>query len=231
MVRGCVDDAAAFLLRSAHDIVREHLHLVGIVGEVRVHGEIDVRPAESADHFGRTRHAESSHDVVADRWRGRRGERQASRATDCLERGCDAEIVGPEVRSPLTHEMRFVDGDELGLQGREALEHVGVGELLGAEKDEVRAVLCARQLFEGTSPLARRNGRVHRDGNELTVRCQCGQLIALQRDQRRDHHSRPAEQEPRELVDRRLAAARRHDGERVVSVEHALDGFELTRSQ
>ena len=63
--------------------------------------------------------------------------------------GRDAEIVGPEVRSPLTHEMRFVDGDEFGLQRREALAHVGVGELLGGEKDEVRAVLGARQLFEG----------------------------------------------------------------------------------
>ena len=80
-----------------------------------------------------------------------------------------AEIVGPEVRSPLTHQMRFVDGNESGLQGGEASEHIGVGELLRAEKDEVRAVRGARQLFEGTSALGGRYGRIHRDGNEFTV--------------------------------------------------------------
>ena len=50
-MRGCVHDAPAFVFRGLHDVVREHFHLVGILGEVRVHGEIDVRPAESADHL------------------------------------------------------------------------------------------------------------------------------------------------------------------------------------
>src|SRR5256714_9390869 len=57
------------------------------------------------------------------------------------------------------------------------------------------------------------------------------QLVALQRDQRRDDNGRPAEQQAGELVDRRLAAAGRQHREDGASAVGRGDRTELPRPQ
>ena len=56
-------------------------------------------------------------------------------------------------------------------------------------------------------------------------------LVILQRDQRRDDDRRPFQEQPRELVDRGLAAAGRQDGQHVASRDRRRHGSQLTRAQ
>ena len=63
--------------------------------------------------------------------------------------------------------------------------------------------------------------RVDAVGGELVL------LVLHQRDQRTDDHRQPREHQRGQLVDERLAAARRHDDQRVSSAEYGVDRFPL----
>ena len=56
-------------------------------------------------------------------------------------------------------------------------------------------------------------------------------LVALERDQRRDDDGRARRQQPGDLVDRRLARAGRHDDQRVAPGERGLDRLPLPGPQ
>src|SRR5436190_13131707 len=56
-------------------------------------------------------------------------------------------------------------------------------------------------------------------------------LVVLEGDQRRDHDRRPVTQEPRELVDGRLAASRWQHREHVAPLDSSPRGFQLARTQ
>jgi hypothetical protein len=56
-------------------------------------------------------------------------------------------------------------------------------------------------------------------------------LVALQRDQRRDHERRPLDQDGGHLVDERLAGAGRHDREHVALGQYGGDRLALARPQ
>jgi hypothetical protein len=195
-----------------------------------VDGELDVRPAEPPDDDGRVAHVQAVDDLVPDRWGRGSGERQHRRPPDGLDRGAEPEVVGPEVRSPPADQVGLVDGHQLRLQLRDAVEDVDVAELFRTQEHEVRPPGTG-QVIEDATPLACPLRRVHRHRHDVAPSFQRRQLIPLQGEQGRDHHGRAAEQEARQLVDRRLAASRRHHHERVLAVRGALDRFALPRSK
>src|SRR3954469_14155056 len=139
-----------------------------------------------------------------------------------------APVVGTEGRPPLRDRVRLVDDDERRLRGRQLVEDLGVGELLGGEEQELERVLL--ELGERLLALALGQARVELRGAERAP-AQRVDLVALQGDQRRDDERRAGGEQPGDLVDRRLARAGREDGERVAAREDALDRLALAGAQ
>ena len=108
---------------------------------------------------------------------------------------------------------------------RELVDDLVVGQLLGREQDELDVVLL--RVLQDLVPLAVGEGRVD-DRRLLLDRLH---LVLLEGDERRDDDRRPVDDEPGQLVDGRLAGARRHDGERVPAREDGLDRLELARAE
>lgn len=100
--------------------------------------------------------------------------------------------------------------------GRRAQPHVIRAEIAAPLADQVR-------LVHDEQPRPRALHRLPGPGRLMRVehdrpqagRPQVGQLIVLQRDQRRHDHHRPGPQQPGQLVDRRLARAGRQHGQHV----------------
>jgi hypothetical protein len=81
---------------------------------------------------------------------------------------------------------------------------------------------------EVAAPLADQVSLVHREQHRPQPRRpQVGQLIVLQRDQRRDDDGRPRPQHPGQLVDRRLAAAGRQHGQHITPAGQRLHRAQL----
>ena len=145
-----------------------------------------------------------------------------------LDRRAEPEVVGPEVVAPLGDAVRLVDDEEGRPGGGELVEDGGVGELLGGEEEELERVLG--QLGERLLALALRHARVELRGAERAP-AQPVDLVALERDQRRDDERRPLRQEPGDLVDRRLPRPGGQHRERVAPGQDALDGLALAGAQ
>ena len=134
----------------------------------------------------------------------------------------EAQVVGAEIVPPLGHAVRLVD-DEQG--ERPLLDRVakrGRGEPLGRGEDDRR--LPAAELLE--------RGLIVLTGGQHDRRmAEVGQSLALvahQGDQRRDDDGQIVAREGGELVTEALAAAGRHDHQRVAAVERRLHGLLLT---
>ena len=69
-------------------------------------------------------------------------------------------------------------------------------------------------------------GRMQGRGGETRLR-ERAQLIAHQRDERRDDDDEPDPHRRRELIEQRLSRSRRHDGQHVAPREHRLDDLGL----
>ena len=124
--------------------------------------------------------------------------------------------------------MRFVDGEQadarlaqhrLGAFEREPLG-CGVKQAQAAVRDGIeqrRRFLAAVRGIE----------RARRDAKGLQLR----DLIAHQRDQRRNHDSQPIAQQSGQLIAQRLAPARWHHSEHVLAVEDRTDNLVLARPE
>ena len=100
-------------------------------------GEVDVRPVEAADDDRRVAHAEPLDDLVADRRRGGRGQREHRRAAERLDRRAEPQVVGAEVVAPLADAVRLVDDEQRRPGGGDSSSDLGVGELLRGEEEEL----------------------------------------------------------------------------------------------
>jgi hypothetical protein len=74
-------------------------------------------------------------------------------------------------------------------------------------------------------------GRVQRRGLAGVRLLDRLDLVALEGDERRDDDRRPVDEQRGDLVDGRLARARRHDNERVAAADDRLGRLELRRAQ
>ena len=143
-----------------------------------------------------------------------------SRFDDRAER----EVVGTEVVAPLADAVRFVDDEQAHRAREQALEEVAVLEALGREVEDL--ALAVLDLPARLARLARRQMRVHRERVDA-VRGELVLLVLHQRDERTDDDREAREHQRGQLIDERLAAARRHDDERVAPGEHGVDRLPL----
>src|SRR3954467_5753709 len=104
------------------------------------------------------------------------------------------------------------------------LEEIAILESFGCQIEHLTfAVADAPSHFAGLGP---GEMRVHGKGID-TDGCQLILLVLHQRDERADDDGESGEQQRWELVDERLAAAGRHDDERIFSGENSSDRFPL----
>ena len=146
---------------------------------------------------------------------GRRQHRDAGRQV--VEQGADPAVVGPEVVPPVGDAVRLVDHEQPaggGQPGQHLVAEAGVVEPLRADQEDVD--LAGRDRPVGLLPVLEVGGvdRHRADAGPLGG----GDLVAHQRQQRRDDHGRPgaglAQQQRGHEVDRRLAPAGALDDER-----------------
>ena len=166
-------------------------------------------------------HAELARDVVAHFGGRRRREREDRRTAEPLDHGAEREIVGTEVVAPLAHAVRFVDDEQAHGAREQPLEEVTILESLGREIENLSAAFA-----DTLGELARLDVgemRVHRERVDA-VRRELVLLVLHQRDQRAHDDSEAGKHQRRQLIDERLAAARRHDDERVAPSRTARIG-------
>src|SRR3954447_24639250 len=77
-----------------------------------LHGEVDVRAVEVADHHLGIAQPEPPADLAPHRRRGGRGEGDPHAGAELIRLRSEAQVVRAEVLTPLTDEVRLVD-DEL----------------------------------------------------------------------------------------------------------------------
>ena len=200
----------------------------------RAHGKVQVRPVEAVDEDRGRPREKPALDIAARGRIGRRGQRHdldAGRVFRLAQLGGEIsqrEIFGAEIVPPLRDAMRFVDGEQadarlaqhrLGAVEREPLGR-GVKQAQAAVGDGIeqrRRFLAAVRGIE----------RACRDAEALQLR----DLVAHQRDQRRNHDGQPIAQQSGQLIAQRLAAARRHHGEHVLAFEDSADNLVLARPE
>ena len=138
------------------------------------------------------------------------------------------DVLGPEVVAPLRHAVRFVDGEQGDLRRLEQLQAARRHQALGRDVDQVDLAgahqpLDAHRLFE-------RLGRVEEGGAHADFG-QRVDLVLHQRDQRRDDHADAVAQQRRDLVAQRLAAAGRHQHQRVAAAGDVFDDVGLLAAE
>jgi hypothetical protein len=219
---GAVHDAGtATGLDLGHRPVDHRGGLGGGVG-VPVHLEPDLGTVEPGDDDLGVAHLESLDDLGAHRRRGGGGEREHRRVAQLLDDAAEPEVVGPEVVPPGRDAVGLVDDEHRGLRVPHGVDHLRLGQLLGRQEDE--ADRSVRQRREHLALLPVGKAGVEPDGAAHRA-AQVGQpvdLVALERDERRDHHDRPVQEQAGHLVDRRLARTGREDGERVAAADDGL---------
>ncbi len=143
-----------------------------------------------------------------------------------LHHRAERQVVGAKIVSPLAHAVRFVDDEQADLAREQPVEEVAVLEALGREVEDL--ALAVQDLPRGFTRLRRVEMRVHGERVDA-VRGELVLLVLHERDERA-HDDRQARQHQRgKLVNERLAAAGRHDDERVRSTEHGADRLPLSR--
>ena len=219
-----VDDAAAGL-------AVEQAEQGGLLAPLAPGGEhvvAEVRAAEADVDHRRVRDPELGQDVVLDPGRRRRGERQHGRPAHRAHRVAQPEVGRAEVVPPLRDAVRLVDHEQRHPRARERLAEPGVTQALGRHVRHARA--AAREALEGGVLVARRERGVEPHHLEPEL----GQLVVLilhQRDERRDDQRDAVELEGGELVAERLAAAGRHDRQRIDAGDHVADGQALAGTE
>ena len=182
----------------------------------RPHGQEQVRTIERAHENFWAADEELPGDFGPCRLVRGRGHRDHLDARKRFRDLAQAQIFRAEIVAPLRDAMRLVDGEQIDLSPPQGGDRVVAHEPLGRDvkKPERSLVEAARDppAFVGI-------GRGIEARRLDTGLAQLGDLVAHQRDQRRNHKREAAADDPRKLEEKRLAAARRHDREHVLARE------------
>ena len=142
----------------------------------------------------------------------------------------EAQVVGPEVVPPLRDAVGLVDHEQRDPGRAEPLDHrrrgpvargTGTGSGPGRSRTASQASAVSTDALGGVD-----DHRVRGVGLGEPVA-----LVALQRDQRRDHQHRAVHPQPGHLVDGRLAGPGREHREHVAAAGQLFHGRQLLRAQ
>ena len=155
---------------------------------------------------------------------GSGGQRDPGHVRPALVQLRQREVVGPEVVAPLRDAVRLVDGEQRDLPAAEQRERGRHPQPLRRQVEQVDLAGEERRL--GRPALVRGLRGVEEPGADAE-RAQGVDLVLHQRDQRRDDHTDAVADQRGDLVAQRLAAAGRHQHERVTAAADVLDDLRL----
>ncbi len=187
-----------------------------------------VRPVESGNERRRSGGEQPLDDLPPGRRIGRRGERHARHGGPALAQQAEREVLGPEVVPPLGDAVSLVDREECQRHGVEQLEEARRDQPFGRDVDQIE--LAPAEALLDIVRLARGLRRVQvRRGHAILLERR--DLVAHQRDERRDHDARPGQVERRQLVADRLAGAGRHHDQGIAALFDRGDRFALEAAE
>ena len=184
---------------------------------------VEVRPVERRLEDRHVGHTQVLLDVHLHL--GRRGGRQGDqrRLPDLVDDRADAAVLRTEVVTPLRDAVGLVDGIERDLDLAQEGHVVLLGERLGRKIEQLGLALHDIRAHLRHGRLVERrieevgDARLGREGTHGI------DLILHQGDQRRDDDRDPVHEQRRQLVAQRLAAARRHQHERILTLQYVAD--------
>ncbi len=99
-------------------------------------GQLDVWTIEVADHHFRIAQPEAPTDFLAHRESGRRGQGDPNAHGECVGLRTETHVVGAEVVTPLTDEMRLVYDEQSRSCTAQRVPRLRVRQLLRRDEDE-----------------------------------------------------------------------------------------------
>ena len=189
-----------------------------LAGRVRFrpHGQKQVRAIERAHENPWGTDEQLFRDFRSRRGVRGRGHRDHLDAAERFGDLAQAQIFRAEVVAPLRDAMRLVDGEKIDPGLPQGGDRVVAQEPLGRDIEKPQRTLLEAARDPAAFVGIGRGIEARRLNSGLA---QLGDLVAHQRDQRRDHQSEPAADDGGELEEKRLAAAGRHDREHVLAGE------------
>ena len=189
-------------------------------------GEVDVRAVEAVDEGARRRIEQLANDLRPRLLIRRRGESGDLGVAEARPQFADPEVIGPEVMPPLADAMRFIDGQKAHPNPAEKLR----GGIQSFRRQIEQLQRSPVDRLEHLFVLIRVVGRSQRA--RLHPRfAQRPDLIAHQGDERGNDQRHTLPPDRGQLIAKRFASSRRHDGERVLTVQDRLDDLRLTRAE
>ena len=184
----------------------------------------DVRAIETRDELRRAGKPEAIDDLLAGEFIGRGGQRDARHIGKALGDDRQADIFGAKIVPPLRHAMRLVDRKQGDPGAAEQIEAARRHQPFRRDVEQIEIAGEQPRLDRGS--LVERQRRIqHRRLDAGLV--QAGDLVAHQRDQRRDHDAAASSQQGRQLIAQRLAAAGRHQHQAIAAVGDMPDDLFL----
>ena len=134
--------------------------------------------------------------------------------------------------APLRHAVRLVDREQrqpgAGLHLVEQPQAALAQQTLGRDVHQIEFAGAHPALDCGCFGAAQ---RAVEEGGAHAQLAERSHLVLHQRDQRRDHHAHAGEQQRRDLVSQRLAAAGGHQHQRIAAADHVLDHLALEAAE
>ncbi len=221
--RHAVDDAGVLRVLVADEI--EQLVARALL---RADAIADVGAVEAGDEGLAAVGQELVGDLAPGALVGGGGERDARHVGEALAQHAELQVLGAEIVAPLRHAVRLVDREQRDLDALELRQRARLQQALGRDVEEIQLAGGERAL--GLAALGLAQCRVEAGGGHAVV-AQRLDLVAHQRDQRRDHHRGAGAQQRGHLVAQRLAAAGGHEHQRVAPGEHGVDDGALLAAE
>jgi hypothetical protein len=121
--------------------------------------------------------------------------------------------------------MGFVDGEAIDVRPPQGVDRVVAQEPFGRDIEKPQRMLV--ESARDAPPFVGIGGRIEARRLDAGLP-QLGDLVAHERDERRNNKCKPAANDPRKLEEKRLAAARRHDRKHVLARERGGEHIRLS---
>ena len=188
----------------------------------------DIGPVEAGGEDARIGEAEPLDDIVPGGGVGGSGQRYARHAGIVGGDRGELAILGAKIVAPLADAVRLVDGDERDIDTLHHRLEAGKHKALRGDIEQVE--LAGLEVAEGAGGLFRRDRGVERRGVDASL-SQRLDLVAHQRDERRDDDADALAGEGRDLEAHRLAGAGGEQHHRVATAGDVADNILLLAAE
>ncbi len=176
--------------------------------------QTQIGPVEAGDEHRRVIHPQRRQDVGAGAWIGRRGQCDSRHTGEDVRQSAQLAKFWPELVAPLRDAVRLVNGDQRQPQPGQPLDRAVAEQPLGRDVEQVESLLD--QVARNGPGFGRIKLRMQRAGVDADL-AQRRDLVIHQRNQWGDDHRGSGPTQGRHLITYTLAAAGRHQDERIAT--------------